>query len=249
MTVTNKDREARLAETARQIVNQLDVNGGSEHFWVLDTETSWRPVATRQGDGVQIAFSLDPWRDRIEVTPNVPTMPEEHISSPRHWGVVPHDAPPIHTFVAFGRPAHQAASQIERKVIEPYAPLLPRIEAKRRERWESRNDAQKLAHYIAAKLGTTVRDDNIHKGGYARVYVPDLDFPGFEIRSSNCVQVNGMVEPHIARRIAALLSDIRKERKGDKVAEKITRKQCTKPAKKSKANGKKPPQTAQAASA
>ncbi len=249
MTETKNNREQRFTETVQRIVNELDASDGGSHFWIYERPQTHFAVATRQDDGLQVRFGLDAWRDRIRVSPRVPTLPEESGRTLHSWGVVGYDTTEIQTYIGLDRPAHQAASQIQRKVVEPYAPLLPRILLKRREYLKLREETEQLALYIASKVGADIRSNRIREGGTAYISVPDLTFPTLEIRDGGYVYMQGAIDPQIARHLAGLLADLQKGEKPASKRDQPRVKRKTRPTRKAKTNGKKPPQTAPSASA
>lgn len=164
------------AKTFVQIV--ADIVAKLPGVWSIKSDEDRHSTLTRE-DGLALYIVTD-WRDnaRAEVRPSVPRA-EGGYSSLRDWGCIRYDEKGPEMSFAVTRDPARVAKEIERKVLEPYAPMYQKILATIADRDTRRNNAAALAQSLGRLLhvSTTAQEAALRAGRDA-VIEGRAEFPG-----------------------------------------------------------------------
>lgn len=131
MTMTYQEeyqaKSDRLRDSASALIAALGADWTVKLIFETDYPTRVTRVHAIRADGMQLNFYPVWNKPRLEISPIIPARRDAYSSALRDWGVVPYNTPTPGCTVALDRAPAQAAKQITRAVIEPYAPMYAAI--------------------------------------------------------------------------------------------------------------------------
>lgn len=184
-----------------------DIAGCLGHAWHFEMTHECSAKVIRN-DGLAVRLWFDMYENRIEATPAVPRC-DGTARSLRDYGVIKYGEKAPAATCAATRAADKVAGDIQRKVVEPYAQLFPRVMEMKNRTEETRRAAQRTAGHLAEILEDHKHHERHRVGDTFNVY-PANDLPGsseWRVDPGDSVDVHfRRLSPAQARSLADWLS-------------------------------------------
>lgn len=182
--------------------------------WTVEEEAERQWLHARLGEMV-ISFTFGFGRDgKTHCSPAVPRPADTgYAYCLRSYGVIAHNEKGPEAYFDPDRPPAAIARDVLRRVVEPYAAMLPRILEKKLEIETAAANAEGLARRLGKILGMAdwaEWNKRSGRGDVWHVHGRGANLPSFEISKNGSVQIKGFyvsgpdAAVHIAEALAAI---------------------------------------------